>query len=122
MIFAIVGLFFRSPSIALRAAATLAAMEVCVFGAATAIYVKGLLNPGGVLKTFNNDDGLFWLMPLLAFSLVTGLGLDYDIFLLTSIVTELEEGWSVQDAISLGLMRSGPVITFAGVIMAGAQR
>jgi uncharacterized membrane protein YdfJ with MMPL/SSD domain len=61
-------------------------------------------------------------MPLLAFSLVTGLGLDYDIFLLTSIVTELEEGWSVEDAIALGLMRSGPVITFAGVIMAGAQR
>lgn len=31
---------------------------------------------------------------------------------------EREAGWSDQDAISVGLLRSGPVISIAGVIMA----
>ena len=81
VIVAILALAFRSPAIAARAVATLCVMEVCVWGSATAIYVDGQLQPGGVLRTFTSDYGLFFMMPILAFSLITGLGLDYDIFL-----------------------------------------
>jgi hypothetical protein len=120
IIFVILLVSFRSVAIAVRAVATLAAMEVCVFGAATAIYCSGALNPGGVLQTFSSETGLFWLMPILAFSLTTGLGLDYDIFLLTSVVEERMAGWSDTDAIAVGLQRSGPIISWAGLIMAVA--
>jgi hypothetical protein len=71
----IIGVSFRSVAMALRAVVTLCAMEVAVFGSATAIYCRGYLGEGGALETFKGDYGLFWLMPILAFSLMTGLGL-----------------------------------------------
>ena len=80
VVFGILFAAFRSIAIAGRAVATLAVMEVCVFGAAAAIYCRGVLEPGGALRSFSSDGGLFWLIPLLAFSLVTGLGLDYGAF------------------------------------------
>ena len=81
VVFVILAVAFQSLAISLRAVLTLAAMEIAVFGAASAIYCTGLLDPGGVLQTFDGATGLFWLMPILAFSLTTGLGLDYDVFL-----------------------------------------
>jgi hypothetical protein len=120
VVFVILVVAFRSVAISVRALVTLAAMEVCVFGAATAIYCQGALNPGGALETFSGETGLFWLMPILAFSLTTGLGLDYDIFILTSVVEERMVGWSDTDAVAVGMQRSGPVICWAGIIMAVA--
>ena len=117
VIFVILLVAFRSPAISLRAVVTLCAMEIAVFGSATAIYCRGYLGHGGVLETFNGDVGLMWVTTILAFSLITGLGLDYDIFILTSIVEEREAGWSDSDAISVGLQRSGPIISWAGAIM-----
>ncbi len=119
VVFVILAVSFRSLAISVRAVVTLCVMEIAVFGAATAIYCRNMVPPG-VLHTFSGDDGLFWLMPILAFSLMTGLGLDYDIFLLTSVVEERMKGWSDADAISVGLMRSGPVISWAGIIMSVA--
>jgi hypothetical protein len=74
VVFVILLVSFRSVANAARTVVSLTAMEVCVWGAAIAIYCQGELNPGGVLHTFDNKTGLFWLMPLLAFSLTTGLG------------------------------------------------
>jgi len=93
VIFVILLAAFRSPFVSLRALITLAVMEVTVWGGAVAVYTRGWLHRGGVLETFHGDDGLFWLMPIRAslgflhppfsrhavsFSLITGLGLDYD--------------------------------------------
>lgn len=120
-IFAILAVAFRSLVLPLRALATICAMEVAVFGAATALYGQGVLaDAPGVRLTFSPDNGLFWLMPILAFSLTTGFGLDYDIFLMTSVAEERDAGWSDSDAAALGLLRSGPVISWAGAIMAVA--
>jgi len=41
-------------------------------------------------------------------------------FILTAVFEEREAGWSDDDAISIGLQRSGPVISWAGCIMAVA--
>ena len=120
VVFFILLVAFRSVTNAARTVLSLAAMEVCVWGAAIAIYCQGELNPGGALHTFDDKTGLFWLMPILAFSLTTGLGLDYDIFITTSIMEEREAGWSDTDAVAIGLQRSGPIISWAGIIMAVA--
>ena len=74
VVFIILLVSFRSVTNAARTVVSLAAMEVCVWGAAIAIYCQGELNPGGVLHTFDDKTGLFWLMPILAFSLTAGLG------------------------------------------------
>lgn len=116
----IIGFSFSSVAMALRSVVTLAAMEITVFGSATAIYCRGLLGEGGVLHTFKGDYGLFWLMPILSFSLMTGLGLDYDVFIIESICHERDNGWDTGDAISVGVQRSGPVISWAGAIMSVA--
>ena len=113
----IITAFFRSVPTAIRAVVTLAVMEITVWGSAVAIYDQGILNPGGVVRTFTSEFGLFYFMPILAFSLVTGLGLDYDVFIITAVFEERQKGYSDQDAISLGLLRSGPVISIAGLIM-----
>ena len=47
-------------------------------------------------------------------------GLDYDIFVVSNIVEERKAGWSDTDAVAVGVQRSGPVISWAGVIMAVA--
>jgi uncharacterized membrane protein YdfJ with MMPL/SSD domain len=39
------------------------------------------------------------------------------VFIIESICEEREAGWGDADAISVGLQRSGPVITWAGAIM-----
>jgi len=49
-----------------------------------------------------------------------GLGLDYDIFLLTRIYELRGAGYADRDAIGHGLVLSGNVISAAGVIMAVA--
>ena len=119
VVFAILAFSFRSLAISLRSVASLAVMLITVFGAGTYIYSDDRLPPG-VLKTFSGDFGLFWLMPVIAFSLCTGLGLDYDIFLLTSVCEDREEGWGDGDSVSVALQRSGPVISWAGLIMSVA--
>ena len=120
VVFFIIGASFSSVPMAVRSVITLAAMEIAVFGSASAIYCRGLLGDGGVLHTFKGDYGLFWLMPILAFSLMTGLGLDYDVFIIESICHERDNGWEVGDAISVGVQRSGPIISWAGAIMSVA--
>ena len=122
MIGFVLAVAFRSVAVPLRALASLAAMEICIFGAATGVFCDNAM-PGaaaGALNTFTSKYGLFWLMPLLAFSLTTGFGLDYDIFLMTAVAEERERGWSDADAVAVGLQRSGPVISWAGGIMAVA--
>jgi len=47
-----------------------------------------------------------------------GIGLDYDIFLLTRIREYRLMGYSTKDAIALGLSKTGHIITAAGIIMA----
>ena len=119
VVFALLAISFRSLAISLRSVASLAVMLTCVFGAATYIYSENRL-PAGAENTFSGDQGLFWLMPIIAFSLCTGLGLDYDIFLLTSVCEDREAGWGDADSVSVALQRSGPVISWAGMIMSVA--
>ena len=65
------------------------------------------------------SDGLFYDgFQVMSFSILVGLGLDYDIFLLTRIVEFRQEGYSTADAIVLAMAMTGPVIAAAGLIMA----
>jgi uncharacterized membrane protein YdfJ with MMPL/SSD domain len=54
----------------------------------------------------------------MSFSVVVGISLDYDIFLLSRVMEFRQQGYNTHDAIVLGLAKSGHVITSAGLIMA----
>ncbi|MCX8173303.1 MAG: MMPL family transporter [Thermoplasmata archaeon] len=63
---------------------------------------------------------LLWLMPLILFVVLVGLGLDYDILLTTRIREEVSKGKSDEEAITTAVERTGGIITICGLIMAGA--
>ncbi len=63
---------------------------------------------------------VLWILPLLLFVILMGLGLDYDIFLMTRIKEEVMEGRSDEEAISRAVEHTGSIITICGAIMAGA--
>jgi len=63
---------------------------------------------------------VIWLMPLVLFVILMGLGMDYDIFLCTRIREEVLKGKSDEEAIMTAVERTGGIITICGAIMAGA--
>lgn len=63
---------------------------------------------------------IFFFVPTLMFILILGLGIDYNIFLLSRIREERLRGRTSADAISEGLARTGGIITAAAIILAGA--
>ena len=53
----------------------------------------------------------------MAFSVLVGLALDYDIFLMARVVEFRKLGWSDRAAICLAVEKTGNIITAAGLIM-----
>ncbi|MFW9993870.1 MAG: MMPL family transporter [Candidatus Odinarchaeota archaeon] len=63
--------------------------------------------------------GISWIMPIMLFVLIFGLGMDYDIFIITRMREEVAlRGMSDEEAILEALDKSSTIITAAGVIMA----
>jgi RND superfamily putative drug exporter len=60
---------------------------------------------------------LQWTIPVMAFSIICGLALDYGIFLLTRIREYRQNGFADDASFVKGVYRTGGVITSAGVIM-----
>ena len=54
----------------------------------------------------------------MSFSVIVGVGLDYDIFLLTRVLEYRHAGLGEAEAVVAGLSQTGHIITAAGVIMA----
>lgn len=64
---------------------------------------------------------LVWFIPLFMFTVLNGLGMDYDIFLVTRIEEErIEKRRSEEDAIVEAIASTGKIISIAGIIMAAA--
>jgi RND superfamily putative drug exporter len=63
---------------------------------------------------------VLWILPLLLFVILMGLGMDYDIFLMTRVKEEVMSGKSDEEAIAHAVEYTGSIITICGVIMAGA--
>ncbi len=63
---------------------------------------------------------IFWLLPIMLFSILMGLGLDYDIFLVSRIKEYCQAGMTDKDAIIHALDHTGTIITSCGLVMAAA--
>jgi RND superfamily putative drug exporter len=62
---------------------------------------------------------VLWLMPLILFVILMGLGMDYNIFIITRVREELSKGVPDKVAIKKTVERTGGIITICGLIMAG---
>jgi RND superfamily putative drug exporter len=63
---------------------------------------------------------VLWLIPLILFIMLMGLGMDYNIFILTRIREEVHKGKSDEDAIVEAVDRTGGIITALAIIMGSA--
>jgi putative drug exporter of the RND superfamily len=57
-----------------------------------------------------------WI-PLMIFAFLFGLSMDYEVFMLTRMREAYDETGSTQSAISLGLMRTGKLVTSAALVL-----
>jgi uncharacterized membrane protein YdfJ with MMPL/SSD domain len=91
-----------------------------VFAIGDLVYRGGLLEYvfGDAIPAVSGTGGLAWFVPPLTFSIIFGLGLDYNIFLLGLVCEYHCMGYSDRDALAYGVAKTGPVITSAGIIMA----
>jgi RND superfamily putative drug exporter len=64
--------------------------------------------------------GLLYMTPLILFVLLLGLGMDYNIFILTRIREEAAKGQKQNDAIVNAIQQTGGIITAAAIILAGS--
>lgn len=63
---------------------------------------------------------ILWLIPLILFILLMGIGMDYNVFILTRIREEVHKGKSDEDAIVDAVDWTGGIITALAIIMASA--
>ena len=70
----------------------------------------------GLLR-YDSVGALESLIPLLILAFGFGLSMDYEVFLLSRIVELHEQGYSNDDAVVMGLQRSGRIITSAAMLV-----
>eukprot|EP00965_Chrysotila_dentata_P162106 5353048-Pleurochrysis_carterae.AAC.1 len=76
----------------------------------------------GVLSlTYSDTVGVTWLVPLVTFSILVGINMDYDVFLITGILEGRSRGLSTEAAIVRGMEVNGNVIGVAGLERALAR-
>ncbi len=63
---------------------------------------------------------ILWLIPLILFVILMGIGMDYNVFILTRIREEVHKGKETKQAIVDAVDWTGGIITALALIMAGA--
>lgn len=72
----------------------------------------------GFLAQHCQGSKVSWLTPILSFTVIIGLTVDYDVFLTARVLEESISGVSHKDSVKIAIIETGRVITSAGLIMA----
>ena len=89
-----------------------------VLGTVVLSYIGSMGIAMVVFSTIFGRDGIDPLLPMLTFIFLVALGVDYNIFLMSRIREEAVKR-GTHNGILRGLVTTGPVITSAGLILAG---
>jgi uncharacterized membrane protein YdfJ with MMPL/SSD domain len=114
VIFVALFLQFRSLLIPLKAVLMNLATVTTSLGVLVLIFQDGHLQS---LLGFEDVGFLTTLVPVMVFSIVFGLSIDYEIFLLSRIREEYDRGSDTSTAVVFGLQRSGRIITGAAAVV-----
>jgi len=63
---------------------------------------------------------ILWIIPLILFVMLMGIGMDYNVFILTRIREEVHKGKEIREAVVDAVDWTGGIITALALIMAGA--
>ena len=104
---------FRSLVIPVQAAV----MNLLSIGASLGV-VQAVFERGWLAGVFGTQAGpIDAFIPVLAFAIVFGLSMDYEVFLISRVHEEWTAGRDASAAVSEGLARTGRVITAAAAVM-----
>jgi RND superfamily putative drug exporter len=106
---------FRSLFAAVKAIALNLLSVAASFGALVLVFQDG--HGSSVLGIPGGTGGIFPLVPIVAFAIVFGLSMDYEIFLVARVLEARRSGLSELDAIPEGMARTAGLITSAAAIM-----
>ncbi len=116
VIYIFIALMFGAAILPLRLITTIALTLTFIFGATTVVFQKEtILNE--IFPRLNDVEVTFWMVPVMSFSIILGLGIDYDVFTLERIRENLSYGMDNAEAIATGISKTSRIITSAGIIM-----
>jgi uncharacterized membrane protein YdfJ with MMPL/SSD domain len=108
---------FRSFLFAVQAAVANVLSVTAAFGVLTAVFQKGWGLSLVGLDTASGTDPIASYVPLMMFTVLFGLSMDYQVFLISKIEQHRAEGGSDREAIGRGLAGGARVIVAAALIM-----
>jgi putative drug exporter of the RND superfamily len=106
---------FRSLFAAVKAIVLNLLSVAASFGALVLVFQDG--HGSGFLGVHGGTGSVFPLVPIVAFAIVFGLSMDYEVFLVARVLEARRCGFSEADAIPEGLARTAGLITSAAAIM-----
>jgi putative drug exporter of the RND superfamily len=106
---------FRSLFAAVKAIALNLLSVAASFGALVLVFQDG--HGSSFLGVHGATGSVFPLVPIVAFAIVFGLSMDYEVFLVARVLEARRSGLSEMDAIPEGLARTAGLITSAAAIM-----
>jgi putative drug exporter of the RND superfamily len=106
---------FRSMFAAVKAILLNLLSVAAAFGALVLVFQDG--HGSRLFGIYGGTGRVFPIVPILAFAIVFGLSMDYEIFLVARVLEARRSGLNERDSIVEGLARTGSVITSAAAIM-----
>jgi RND superfamily putative drug exporter len=106
---------FRSLFAAVKAIALNLLSVGAAFGALVLVFQEG--HGSRFLGVSEATGGVFPILPILAFAIVFGLSMDYEVFLVARVLEARRSGLGEAEAIAEGLARTAGLITSAAAIM-----
>jgi putative drug exporter of the RND superfamily len=106
---------FRSLFAAVKAIALNLLSVAASFGALVLVFQDG--HGSSFLGVPEGTGSVFPIVPIVAFAIVFGLSMDYEVFLVARVLEARRSGLSETDAIPEGLARTAGLITSAAAIM-----
>mmetsp|Transcript_121060 Transcript_121060/g.302102 ORF Transcript_121060/g.302102 Transcript_121060/m.302102 type:complete len:950 (+) Transcript_121060:263-3112(+) len=115
--FALISGSFKAALVPIKLFLTVVAPLAFVFGVLLTAYELGGLDWLS-LPHVNADFGLSWVVPIVTLPVLTGLAVDYDVFLFSRAYELRRLGFDNHAAVVGALATTGPVISGAGLAMA----
>ena len=113
--FVVLFMLFGSLLVPLKALVLNVLSLTATFGAMVWIFQDG---HGSGLLDFTATGTITVAMPILMFCIAFGLSMDYEVFLLSRIKEEHDQGSETVRSVAMGLERTGRIVTAAAVLIA----
>jgi uncharacterized membrane protein YdfJ with MMPL/SSD domain len=116
VVYVVIAIMFKSIFIPLRLILTIGLTISWIYGLGVFVFETTYFDK--LIPALKGVQGFYWITPIMSLTILLGLGLDYDIFILSRISEFRDKGFTEKASIHKALFKTGNIISFAGIIMA----